>query len=217
MNYNIKNCVYLIRCPEHADGLVKIGLTTDLDQRMNSLNGATETPVPFNVIAVVETDKYKQLETHLHHIYAAERVNPKREFFKFKDESGTSYIDDVIDMMRECAELTGGKFHLFNEGDTDDSDEKQRRFTFKQLGLQPGAAVTFDAPNCSSTPQTYYIAGNCRHLVADPNDVNNKDEWVAASTVVMECLKTRQWNVHPEWWFYQGTDCATLFEAVKHD
>lgn len=32
----IKNCVYLIRCPKHSPGLVKIGLTTDSGYDVNN-------------------------------------------------------------------------------------------------------------------------------------------------------------------------------------
>lgn len=212
MAYDIKNCVYLIRCPEHAKGLVKIGLTTDLDARMNSLNSATETPVPFKIIAVVETDKYRQLETHLHHIYASERVNPKREFFKFVDEDGNEYIEDVIDMMRECADLTGGVFHLVDEPEETESHTKARRFFFKNIGLKGGDEVVLDIPNNDNTPQTFYVAANGIHVVQDINDVTNKDAWQSVSSIMQEYLHTRQWCSHPEWWYHDGVSCASKFQ-----
>ena len=209
MAYNIKNCVYLIRCPEHAKGLVKIGLTTDLDSRMNSLNGATETPVPFKVIAVVETDKYQQLEAHLHHIYSAERVNPRREFFKFVDEDGTEYVEDAIDMMRECAELVGGTFHLMEEEEEDAPREKMKRFAFKNIGLKGGDEVVLDIPGNDNTPQTYYVAANGIHVVEKIEDVNNKEAWHSVSSLMQEYLHTRQWASHPEWWYHNGVCCAS--------
>jgi hypothetical protein len=214
----IKNCVYLIRCPEHAAGLVKIGLTTDLDSRMNSLNSATETPVPFDVYAVVKTDKYRQLETHLHHIYASNRTNPKREFFKFIDENGNDYIDDVIDMMAECAELVDGEFVDFRDELPEifsNSSEKKKRFTFKAIGLKGGDEVVFNCEKFTACPVTYYVAADGRHIVDNVSDVNNRDAWIAVSTAVKEISQNPNvWGAWPDCWFYNGQNCEELFDRT---
>ena len=216
-NTGIKNCVYLIRCPKHSPGLVKIGLTTDLDSRMNSLNGATETPVPFDIYCVVKTDKYHQLETHLHHIYAGNRTNPKREFFEFLDEDGNDYIDDVVDMMSECAELVDGEFVDFRDEVFEKTpNERRRRFSFKACGIKPGEEVTFDCDKYEGSPQTYFVAANGCHLVADKADIEDKDTWQTVSSIVQEIThRPNYWSAMPECWYYKGKNCSDLFEAAK--
>lgn len=213
MAYNIKNCVYLVRCDGHERGVYKIGLTTDLDTRIKSLSSATEAPGPFYPLAVIETDKYRLLESYMHSRYTDERMFPNKEFFKFIDEEGNEYIDDVIDEMQRLAELMNAKITVFDDNiEKDEKKGRAKRFYFKNIGLKGGDEVILDIPKNENTPHTYYVASDGRHIVEDAADINNKEVWLSVSKLMQEYTDTRQWAVHPEWWYHDGVSCASKFQ-----
>ncbi|MDD9850983.1 MAG: GIY-YIG nuclease family protein [Gammaproteobacteria bacterium] len=69
---------------EAMPGLVKIGKTDNLQERIRNLS-ATNVPLPFEcayAIKIDEDERAAACEMHLHDVFSDHRVNPKREFFK---------------------------------------------------------------------------------------------------------------------------------------
>ena len=66
-------CVYALECK----GLYKIGKTDDLEKRVKSLE--TGNPFPMQVVHVIFTEQYHQVEGALHQMFAADRA--KNEWF----------------------------------------------------------------------------------------------------------------------------------------
>ena len=62
-------------------GLVKIGKTTDLDNRMKQLYGHAGVPAPFSCIYAREVDDMDTLEKGIHDFLSSGRANERREFF----------------------------------------------------------------------------------------------------------------------------------------
>jgi hypothetical protein len=82
------NIVYVLT-NEAMPGLVKIGCTRgdSVEDRIRQLNGATGVPLPFECHYAVETESdCVKLERTLHQLFADERVNERREFFRVDPE-----------------------------------------------------------------------------------------------------------------------------------
>src|ERR1019366_9390249 len=73
---------------EAMPGLVKIGFTSqdDVVTRMTQLTSHPGVPLPFECFFAAEAENGKKLENILHQIFAENRVNPKREFFRLDKE-----------------------------------------------------------------------------------------------------------------------------------
>jgi len=89
-----KGIVYIIS-NQGMPGLVKIGQTSNLEQRIGSLNRSSAVPYPFRCVIAKKVDDYKVVEKRLHKGLKSHRVNPKREFFKIAEEEAKELLDIV--------------------------------------------------------------------------------------------------------------------------
>lgn len=199
--------VYFITNPSLRDGLYKIGMTDNLDERIACFNHETSCPTPWKVIATVETEKYKELERHLHHVYAAQRVNPKREFFDFV---GDDAVEDVLDMLQECASLIGGIYTVNENAEIEPVDVKKRKLSCKLLGIPAGAKLTFYS-ELTEEPLDYYVAADQRHIVTDMADVGDKTKWETLSHTAQELLhQPGLWSSCPDNWYYNDKSLSQI-------
>ena len=72
--------VYVLTNPAFED-YVKIGKTTNLEQRLRSLDN-TSVPLPFRCVYAVEVDNEHEVERLLHQAFADNRTRTTREFFE---------------------------------------------------------------------------------------------------------------------------------------
>lgn len=72
--------VYILTNDAFKANYIKIGYTTDLDERLRSLYN-TSVPKPFKVYALLKTRKYKFAEKLMHETFRDYRTGEDREFF----------------------------------------------------------------------------------------------------------------------------------------
>lgn len=72
--------VYILTNDAFKANYIKIGYTTDLDERLRSLYN-TSVPKPFKVYALLKTRKYKFAEKLMHETFRDYRTGDDREFF----------------------------------------------------------------------------------------------------------------------------------------
>jgi hypothetical protein len=92
--------VYILTNPSFREDWVKIGKTTNMEERLKTLYN-TSLPLPFEVFATLKTVKYNEAEKLVHHYierFTNLRIEKKREFFNVKPE-------EVLDIFREVATL----------------------------------------------------------------------------------------------------------------
>lgn len=77
--------VYILTNPAIPD-LIKIGRTTNLEDRIRSLSSHTGVPIPFECHFACEVDDGLSVEKRIHFGFGDHRVNPKREFFRINPE-----------------------------------------------------------------------------------------------------------------------------------
>lgn len=151
--------IYALTNEEGMPGLVKIGSTVHLPNRLAHLKSAS--PYPFEVGYAIEVAKEKRVERLLHDFFRAERFRPRREFFEVE-------LERVIDAMRLVLGLIGGKVvdenHIVGDGVKGDAPMDNKKdiaetakaaqskrmprprlpnFRFDALGIPIGAVLTF--------------------------------------------------------------------------
>jgi hypothetical protein len=83
-NGEVGAIVYILK-NESMPGYVKVGRTTDLKQRMSTLD-TTGVPLPFECYYARRVEDAAFVESHLHAAFQEQRVRKSREFFKVLPE-----------------------------------------------------------------------------------------------------------------------------------
>jgi hypothetical protein len=94
--------VYAVTNPS-IPGLVKIGRTTNMEKRLESLYD-TSVPTPFECVCVKEVNNPNDVESNLHTLLSEFRVNDKREFFKVEIEKVKLIFDLISSDLTEVKE-----------------------------------------------------------------------------------------------------------------
>lgn len=136
----MREIIYILTNPVIPD-LVKIGRTTNLEERVRSLSSHSGIPVPFEVYyACVVSDSIKT-EKHLHDGFGDHRVNPKREFFRINPERVLSILKLV-----EIENVTPVSDYVEDQEEQQSlNKERSRRsnFTFSSVNIPIGSVLHF--------------------------------------------------------------------------
>ena len=157
--------VYILTNPSFRDDWVKIGKSSrPVNIRSKELDN-TAVPLPFEIYAVLKTEKYDEAEKQIHHLIdivnPGMRIRKGREFFNVTPEKALS-------IFRECARtLDDASIEIYennkpkNESQIKDCDSDgfkdqpdktcdnrtrivtKTKLTFKLLGIPIGAELTF--------------------------------------------------------------------------
>jgi len=132
--------VYLLTNPCMPD-LVKIGMTSDLNERLLSLSSHTGVPVPFECFYACEVKDARQVERSVHDAFGDHRINPKREFFRINPERIVSILK-----LLELKNITPSDEVVADQTERDALEREQARrsnFRFSFVGIHPGAILSF--------------------------------------------------------------------------
>lgn len=126
---------------EAMPGYVKIGKTSDLEQRVRDLSRASGVPLPFEVFYAAKVRDMHAVEKLIHDAFGDNRVAPNREFFKIAPERVVAALK-----LAEVENITPNQ-------DFVDSPEEQRaldrarknrsRFNFEMVKIPVGSVLTF--------------------------------------------------------------------------
>jgi hypothetical protein len=131
--------IYLLTNPSMPD-LVKIGRTSDLEERMRSLYNSS-IPVPFECFYACEVDDEIEAERRIHNAFDDNRVNPKREFFRINAER----IREVLKLI-EKKDLTPNEDVVDDKSDLDALNREKdirSRFKFSMVNIPPNSTLHF--------------------------------------------------------------------------
>lgn len=125
---------------EAMDGYVKIGKTSDLEQRMRTLDN-TSVPLPFECVyaAIVKDSDF--VERQLHDAFSDFRVRDNREFFKVSEARVAAALK-----LAEIEDVTPGQDFVESPEDQkalDKARAKRRMFNFEMVQVPKGAELTF--------------------------------------------------------------------------
>ena len=186
--------IYVLTNPTIPD-LVKIGKTTNLEERVRSLSSHSGIPVPFEVYYSCEVIDSDKVEKHLHDGFGDHRVNPKREFFRINPERVVSILKLV-----EIRDVTPLSDLVEDEEErTSLNRERSRRspFTFSSVSIPIGSVLHFVRDEEITVK------------VVDDKSVEYRGEVTSLSKLSLDILTEHYgWNsttiTGPRYWIYEN-------------
>ena len=185
-----KGIVYILTNPHYKDGLVKIGKTKNLEQRIQSLSRHAGVPTDFSCRLAMKVENMHVIEQGLHATFAKQRVNPNREFFEVDLESAKAAL-----------RLTGGEDVTPTEGEeVDQTFQTNQRapFAFSLAGISIGATIHF-----ASDPRiTATVVTDKKIRLDDSKKFGGEEMFLTTAT---KKIFGRENNAHgPSNWRYKG-------------
>ena len=185
--------VYCIENPTMPN-LVKIGRTTDIEQRLRDLDN-TSVPLPFVCVLALEVDDDVGIERLLHEVFSDQRVRSSREFSEVSTQpviAAMSLTNGRDVTPRDVVEDEETRRALAN------ARKKREAFNFNMVNVPIGTELHFKA-NSSEEP-------TITALVRSHNRVTFEDREASLSGAAGEILKRRGitwWSsvAGPEYWY----------------
>ncbi|NCS98866.1 GIY-YIG nuclease family protein [Candidatus Parcubacteria bacterium] len=183
------NEIIYVLINEAMPGYVKVGITTNLEQRIRSLD-TTSVPLPFEVFYAATVQDSKFVERQIFEAFLDKRVRSSREFFQISPEQAVAIIKLV-----EIENVTPKQDFVENQEDQKALNEARTRrsaFNFKMVNVPVGAELSFaHDPEIKST-------------VADNKMVMFENELMSLSGAAQKILDV-EWPVQgPLYWIYEG-------------
>lgn len=138
---NNQNGIVYVLINEAMPGLVKVGCTTDLKQRLKTLD-TTNMPEPFECLYAVTVTDMRRIENLIHQVFGDRRIRPNREFFKVDTDQVVAALklagnNDVTPRPEDYIEDAGDRERL------NETQERREKFNFKMLGIPIGSKLVF--------------------------------------------------------------------------
>ena len=171
---------------EAMPGYVKIGRTTNLEQRIRSLD-TTNVPLPFECFYACLVNNATFVEKQLHDAFLDHRVRSTREFFEISPERVVSALRlaeiENVTTKRDFVESSEDQFAL--------NQARSRRavFNFKMANIRVGAELTFvndenikasviDNRSINLNGEITSLSASAQKLLGYPNRVQGTIYWV---------------------------------------
>lgn len=121
-------------------GLIKIGITDNLEKRIRDLSSSTSVPVPFQCYYARRVDNPKEIENALQYSLSDYRININREFFDIEPEKIKKLLETY-----SGENVSPTIKDNFTEEDKESLSNisKRKKFNFKMIGLEKGAIINF--------------------------------------------------------------------------
>lgn len=132
--------IYILTNPS-MPGLVKVGITDNLKERMGTLSSYSSTPVLFECFYACEVDDAKEAEKRIHKAFDANRINPRREFFRINPES----IREILKLI-EKKDVTPTEDIVGDSSDLNALNREKEigsRFRFSMVNIPPNSILQF--------------------------------------------------------------------------
>lgn len=161
-------------------GLVKIGCTTDsVEERIKQLSQGSGIPLPFVCHFAAKVENYEQKEKILHALFADQRINPKREFFRIDPEK----VVLAISMGRHEPVHATPTVHA----DTPEEQEAVDKETAKDTVRR--SRISLAALGIKEGDELVLSRGNGIHaIVAANNQILYNDKIMSLSAAALEAL-----------------------------
>ena len=197
--------VYLLTNPVMPD-LVKIGRTTNLEERLRSLSTHSGVPVPFEVFYACEVSDSAKVERQIHEGFGDHRINPKREFFRINPERILAILKLV-----ELRDVTPVEDVVEDRVEQDSLNRERNRrenFRFSILGLKAGSVLTFLRDE------------SIRATVIDDRRISLEGKETSLSSSALEILRTRygyraKTIAGPQYWCHEGKTLSEMRQEME--
>lgn len=174
---------------EAMPGYVKIGRTTNLEQRIRSLD-TTSVPLPFECAYACTVKDGTFVEKQLHDAFLDHRVRSSREFFELSPERVVSALK-----LAEIENVTPNRDYVESEEDQKALNEartKRSIFNFKMIDIPVGAELVFSRDE------------NIKATVFDNRSIMFDGEITSVSTAAKKAMGVDYHLSGTEYWMYEG-------------
>lgn len=184
----MKEIIYIL-INESMPGYVKIGRTTNLEQRIRSLD-TTGVPLPFECFYACTVNDSAFVEKQLHDAFLDHRVRSSREFFEISPERALAALKLV-----EVENVTPKKDFVESEEDQQALNQARTRrsaFNFKMIDIPIGSELSFIKDE------------NIKVKVVDNKSVLLNGETMSLSGAAQKILGVDWPAQGPIYWMYDG-------------
>jgi len=183
------NEIIYILINEAMPGYIKIGRTTNLEQRIRSLD-TTSVPLPFECFYACIVNDADFVEKQLHDAFLDHRIRSSREFFEISPERAVSAL-----RLAEIENVTPKKDFVETQEDQQALNEARTRrsvFNFKMVDVPVGAELTFSRDE------------NAKARVVDNRSIEFNGEVTSLSTSAQKILGYDYGVAGIDYWMYEG-------------
>ena len=199
--------VYILTNPVIPD-LVKVGRTTNLEERVRSLSSHSGVPVPFEVYYACVVNDSSKVEKHIHDGFGDHRVNPRREFFRINPERVLSILKLV-----EIENVTPSSDYVEDQEEQQSLNKERGRrssFNFSSVGIPLGATLHFVRDESMTV------------TVVDDRSVEFEGEVTSLSQSSAILLnRDYGWNTSsvqgPRYWIYENETLSERRSRLEND
>lgn len=203
----MREIVYILTNPVIPD-LVKVGRTTNLEERVRSLSSHSGVPVPFEVYYACEVSDAVKVEKHLHDGFGDHRVNPRREFFRINPERVLSILKLV-----EIENVTPNSDYVEDQEEQYSLNKERGRrsnFSFSSVGIPVGSKLHFVRDEDVTV------------VVVDDRNVEFEGEITSLSQSSATILnRDHGWNATsvqgPRYWIYENETLSERRSRLEND
>lgn len=182
------NIIYIL-INESMPGYVKIGKTTNLNQRMRSLY-RTQVPLPFECFYACTVENGIEVEKWLFDIFEDRRVSKDREFFEVSPERVTAALRE-----KAIKDVTPRETYTESEEDKaalNKARVNRDRFNFKMVDIPVGAELVFSRDE------------NIKAKVVDNRNIEFNGEVTSLSNSAQKILGYDYKVAGTLYWMYEG-------------
>lgn len=183
------NEVIYILINEAMPGYVKIGRTTNLEQRIRSLD-TTSVPLPFECFYACTVSDSQFVERQLHDAFMDHRVRSSREFFEISPERAVAALK-----LAEIENVTPRKDFVETQEDQhalNQARKKRSVFNFAMVNIPIGAELIFSRDK------------NIKARVIDNRSIELNGEIVSLSSSAQKILGYASGVQGTAYWMYEG-------------
>ena len=122
-------------------GIIKIGHTSNLKERVKTLSSHSGVPVPFEVYYACTVTNSKKVEKDLHGHFEGCRINPKRKFFWVNPKCILKILKQF-----EIDDTLSKKDAVGDQKDRQTLTKERKRkpnFKFSMVDIRPGETLSF--------------------------------------------------------------------------
>lgn len=184
----MKEIVYVL-INEAMPGYVKIGRTTNLEQRIRSLD-TTSVPLPFECFYACTVERADFVERQLHDAFLDYRIRSSREFFQLSPDRAVSALK-----LAEIENITPKRDFVESKEDQQALNEARTRravFNFKMASIPIGSELT------------YIHDENIKAYVFDNKLIKFNDEITSLSASAQKLLGYSYQVQGTVYWMFEG-------------
>lgn len=183
------NEIIYILINEAMPGYVKIGKTTNLEERVRSLD-TTSVPLPFECFYACTVKDAAFVEQQLLDAFMDHRVRSSREFFEIAPERAVAILKLV-----KIKNVTPKKDFVESQEDQQALNQartRRARFNFKMVGIPVGAELVFSRDE------------NIKAKVMDDRNIEFNGKITNLSSTAQEALGVDYGVAGTDYWMYEG-------------